>query len=131
MYGLQTPASLHILCVLKRSGTYSNESGSLCTASLHISCVLKRSGISIIRRGVICKGIILFIPLGLGESYILWAEKKRFIPAYTGHFKVVIYRCINVSGSQKMIIWCPQANVLYDIFITYLCMRMVQMTVSD
>ena len=34
-------ASLHISCILKRSGTYTTEHGSVRTASLHASCVLR------------------------------------------------------------------------------------------
>ena len=41
MHSLLHSASLHISWVLKRSGTYANESGFMGTALLHISCVFK------------------------------------------------------------------------------------------
>ena len=49
MHSLLRTASLHISRVLKWSGTYANESGSMRTASLQISCVLRRSGTTFIQ----------------------------------------------------------------------------------
>ena len=49
MHSLLHTASLQISYVLKRLGTYANESGSVHAALLHISCVLRRSGIVIIQ----------------------------------------------------------------------------------
>ena len=41
MYSLLRTASLQISYILKRSETYTNESGSVRAALLHISCVLR------------------------------------------------------------------------------------------
>ena len=79
MHSLLHSASLHISWVLKRWGTYANESGFMGTALLHISCVLRYPGISLIQLGTFSKDIILFIPLGLGEGQILWSFLITFI----------------------------------------------------
>ena len=52
MHSLLRTASLHIPLVLKRSETYTNESGSMWATSLHISCVLRWSGTTFIKLAI-------------------------------------------------------------------------------
>ena len=94
--------SLHIFCVLRRSGAYANESGFMRTASPHISCVLRWLGISFIQHEIFESrwsrpSIILpknLFPLNALIFYLYhWAQARvKFYGQNADHFKKIVTR---------------------------------------